>query len=42
VPEGRTDNTHFSETGARVVASTAAAEMRRLGLPFVVLPVEER
>jgi pectinesterase len=42
VPEGRTDNTHFSETGARLVASTAAAEMRRLGLPFVALPVEER
>lgn len=34
-PQGREDNTHFSEAGARRVAAAAAAEMTRLGTPFV-------
>jgi len=34
-PEGRQDNTHFSEAGARRVAAAAAAELSRLGAPFV-------
>ena len=33
VPEGKTDNTHFTATGARQVAALAAQEMRRLHLP---------
>lgn len=34
-PEGREDNTHFSEAGARRVAVAAAAELSRLGASFV-------
>lgn len=34
-PEGREDNTHFSEAGARRVAAAAAAELSRLGASFV-------
>lgn len=34
-PEGKTDNTHYNEEGARQVAELAAAEMRRMG---IVLP----
>jgi DNA sulfur modification protein DndE len=34
-PNGVTDNTHFSEAGARLVAGAAAAELLRLGAPFV-------
>lgn len=34
LPEGRVDNTHYNATGARMVAHLAAAEMRRLQLPF--------
>jgi DNA sulfur modification protein DndE len=33
-PEGRTDRTHFNAAGARRVAALAAAEMKRLALPF--------
>ena len=33
LPEGRTDNTHLNDEGARHVAALAAAELRRLGLP---------
>jgi pectinesterase len=33
LPEGRIDNTHFTEAGARRVAALAVAEMRRLKLP---------
>ncbi len=34
LPEGKTDNTHYVEFGARLVAQLAAREMQRLGLPF--------
>ncbi len=34
LPEGKTDNTHSVEKGARLIANLAAAEMRRLCLPF--------
>lgn len=34
LPEGKNDNTHFNETGARLVAKLAVEEMRRLKLPF--------
>lgn len=34
LPAGRTDNTHFTARGARLVAALAAEEMRRLHLPF--------
>ena len=34
LPEGKTDNTHAVETGARTIAELAAREMQRLGLPF--------
>ncbi|HUG12117.1 MAG TPA: pectate lyase [Opitutaceae bacterium] len=34
-PAGKTDNTHFNETGARLVAQAAATELSRLGAPFV-------
>lgn len=34
LPEGKSDNTHFTETGARLVAALAAAEMKRLRLPM--------
>jgi pectinesterase len=34
-PEGKVDNTHFNEAGARRVAQAAATEMSRLGLSFV-------
>lgn len=34
-PEGREDNTHFSEAGARRVAALAAAELSHLGASFV-------
>jgi pectinesterase len=34
-PNGVTDNTHFSEAGARLVAGAAASELLRLGAPFV-------
>ena len=40
VPEGKTDNTHFNETGARTVAALAAAEMQRLQLPVAAALVE--
>jgi rhamnogalacturonyl hydrolase YesR/lysophospholipase L1-like esterase len=33
-PQGKTDNTHFTESGARQVADLAIAEMSRLGLPL--------
>ncbi|HLP01755.1 MAG TPA: alpha/beta hydrolase fold domain-containing protein [Opitutaceae bacterium] len=33
VPEGKVDNTHLNEEGARRVAALAAAELHRLGLP---------
>lgn len=33
-PEGRRDDTHFSEQGARAMAGLAATEMRALGLPI--------
>ncbi|MCC6416187.1 MAG: hypothetical protein IT582_09785, partial [Opitutaceae bacterium] len=35
LPQGRADNTHFTTIGARLVADLAAAEMRRMNLPFV-------
>lgn len=34
-PEGHTDNTHYVEFGARLVAQAAAREMVRLGLPYM-------
>jgi hypothetical protein len=34
LPEGKTDNTHYVEEGARQAAELAAQEMRRQGLPF--------
>ena len=34
LPEGRHDDTHFSEKGARLVAHLAAAEMIRIHLPI--------
>lgn len=40
LPEGKTDNTHFNETGARAVAGLAVAEMKRLHLPLVTALVE--
>ena len=33
LPEGKTDNTHFNEIGARLVAGLAVDEMKRLDLP---------
>ncbi len=36
LPDGKEDNTHYVETGARLVAALAAREMRRLKLPFAV------
>ena len=39
-PGGKTDNTHLNEAGARRVAALAAAELRRLGLPFAGSLVE--
>lgn len=38
LPEGKTDNTHAVEKGARLTAELAAQEMRRLGLPFAPPP----
>lgn len=35
LPDGRHDDTHFSERGARLVAGLAAREMARVHLPFV-------
>ncbi len=35
LPDGKHDDTHFSELGARRVAEIAACEMARLHLPFV-------
>lgn len=34
-PEGKTDNTHFSELGARLVAQLVLKEIRNLNLPLV-------
>ena len=34
LPAGKNDNTHFTATGARLVAALAAGEMRRLHLPI--------
>jgi pectinesterase len=34
VPKEKADNTHYVEAGARTVATLAAREMQRLGLPF--------
>lgn len=34
LPEGKTDNTHFNEEGARRVAALVLEEMRRIGLPI--------
>jgi lysophospholipase L1-like esterase len=34
-PEGKVDNTHFSELGARKIAQVVLQEMRALGLPLV-------
>lgn len=34
-PEGKTDNTHFSELGARMMAQLVLQEMQRLNLPLV-------
>lgn len=34
-PEGRVDNTHFSRDGGARMAAAAAAELLRLGAPFV-------
>jgi len=34
IPEGKTDNTHYVEEGARLVAGLAARELQRQGLPF--------
>lgn len=36
LPEGRTDNTHFTVAGAQAVARLAAREMQRLRLPFAI------
>ncbi|MGA9117041.1 MAG: glycosyl hydrolase family 28 protein [Bacteroidota bacterium] len=36
-PEGKQDNTHFSEEGARRMAALAAGELRRLGHPLAAL-----
>ena len=33
-PDGRRDDTHFSEAGARAIAALAEQEMRALGLPI--------
>jgi len=33
LPEGKADNTHFNEDGARLVAGLAVDEMKRLDLP---------
>ena len=37
LPEGKHDDTHFSETGARRVADLAAREMARLRLPVAAM-----
>ena len=34
-PQGRQDNTHFTDAGARAVADLAVQQWRRLGLPLV-------
>jgi pectinesterase len=36
LPEGKTDNTHFTEDGARTVAGLAVDEFQRLALPVAV------
>jgi lysophospholipase L1-like esterase len=33
-PAGKTDNTHFNELGARVMAQLVLAEMKKMGLPL--------
>jgi pectinesterase len=38
LPEGKTDNTHYVEAGARAVAELAVRELQRLGLPFAAAP----
>ena len=43
LPEGKADNTHAVEYGARTIAELAAREMQRMGLPFastLALPAE--
>ncbi len=44
-PEGKNDNTHFSELGARVMAQIVLAEVKRLGLDLsnhIVKPVAKK